>query len=384
MLLALLACTGPGSDSADKTGPEGVGEGDGPDGEEEVIYTGEIVDLRLELSAAAISGLATTAEQEVDDVRASFFFGDTRLVVGLHLKGGGGSFQPITGKPSFKIDFGQFSGDQRFHGYKHMTLNNMVQDGSMLAEHGAYALYAAQGLPAPRHAYARLTVNDQPFGLYSVVETLDENFVDRAFEGPDGPLYEGNTDLIAGYEPLFDVSVADTDGAELVGLIAALDGATPETFLATLEVWFDTDQLFDAWAIELVTGNPDGYVTRTNNYALYWDPEASRFTMVPWGADLTFAADLDVTRVYIARMYTSCLEVPACVDALYGRMAGVLETWDRMGFSDWMVEEAARIEPDCLVEPRIPGAETSCRAGQTGVLNFVADRPTAVRAQLGI
>ena len=63
-----------------------------------------------------------------------------------------GSFRPITGKPAFKIDVNEFVSGQEFHGYRHLTLNNMVQDPSMLAEHGSYMLFARMNTPAPRQA----------------------------------------------------------------------------------------------------------------------------------------------------------------------------------------------------------------------------------------
>jgi hypothetical protein len=58
----------------------------------------------------------------------------------------------------FKIDFGQYVPDQRFDGLRRLTLNNMVQDRSMIREHVAYQAYAWLGVPAPRHGYAELWV----------------------------------------------------------------------------------------------------------------------------------------------------------------------------------------------------------------------------------
>ena len=61
------------------------------------------------------------------------------LAVGVRLKGGLGSFRPLAGKAAFKVKFNHSVAGQRFLGLKKLTLNNMVQDKSMIHETLAYA-----------------------------------------------------------------------------------------------------------------------------------------------------------------------------------------------------------------------------------------------------
>lgn len=56
------------------------------------------------------------------------------LEIGVRLKGSQGSFRGLDKKAAFKLKFNHTVAGQRFQGLKKMTLNNMVQDPSMLRE----------------------------------------------------------------------------------------------------------------------------------------------------------------------------------------------------------------------------------------------------------
>jgi len=71
------------------------------------------------------------------------------LPVEVRLKGSG-SFRPITGKAAFKL---KFKKAEPFLGLRKMTLNNMVQDDSMLHEALSYLAFGAAEVPAPRSGY---------------------------------------------------------------------------------------------------------------------------------------------------------------------------------------------------------------------------------------
>jgi hypothetical protein len=72
------------------------------------------------------------------------------LEVGIRLKGGHGSFRDLTEKAAFKIKFNEFVNGQKFLGLKKMTLNNMVQDASMIHEVLAYKAFRWRFLPLAR------------------------------------------------------------------------------------------------------------------------------------------------------------------------------------------------------------------------------------------
>lgn len=71
------------------------------------------------------------------------------------------------------------------------NLKSMWNDVSQMREAIAWGAFAEAGVHAPRHTYARFCVGDRYFGLYSVIEQVDDRFLERHFDGnEDGNLYK--------------------------------------------------------------------------------------------------------------------------------------------------------------------------------------------------
>ena len=101
------------------------------------------------------------------------------------------SFRPLTGKAAFKVKFDKFVEEPALPGLEKMTLNNMVQDPSMIHETLAYEAFRAAGVPAPRTGYAFVTVNGEDYGLYLDIESLDEVSLPHWFASTKAPLRGG-------------------------------------------------------------------------------------------------------------------------------------------------------------------------------------------------
>lgn len=333
----------------------------------------------LELAPGAREALASDPET---DVEATFRHGDRALTVGVHLKGSF-SFRPMSGKAAFKIDFGEFVPGQRLYGLRRLTLNNMVQDRSMIREHVAYRVYAWLGVPAPRHGYAEVWVDGEPYGLYGIVETPDGDWAERVFpRDAEGPIYEGGygVDLEAGDAEDF-VLQRQGDLAEpwsdIAALIEALDATPPEGFPELFEARFDADAVLRMWAMDLVSGHRDGYVSRKNNFLLYHGLRSDRWWMVPWGQDQALRDGLDVTGSYSGSLARACDDAAPCRERLrrtLGTVANLWEVWDVYGYAE---ATGAAIAEACERDPR---REQPC--GYDGVLEVIAERPAAVRAML--
>jgi spore coat protein CotH len=374
MLLVLAGCVHPSvSDEAVETIPS-------LDGEFLWAETG-ILSFSVELDDAALASLASRPDE---DVHATFGFEDERYDVGLHLKGSAGSFQTMQQKPAFRIDFHQWHRGATFHGVRRLTLNNMVQDASMLAEQTAYHLFALRGVPASRHGYARLAIDGKDYGLYGLVETPDEQLLDRLFPGEDeGNLYEGGygADVQPDREGSFDVKEGGGDTADLTELIAAVQGADDTTFPDVLDAWFDVDTLLRMWAVELAIGDVDGYVTLANNYLLYHPDGGQRWEMLPWGPDLAFSKDSDVHAEYVGELAVRCLAAPACASRLDDAIATTFDDWEQGDLAGYVADQAARIEDACRTDPKSPYGE-ACDEAITKLEDYIAKRPGSVRSQI--
>lgn len=352
---------------------------DDPDAED-FYAEGTLHDIHLTLDDA---GRASLGLDPRTSVAGTFRTGGNTWRVGIRLKGTT-TFRTLAGKAAFKIDFEHVDPEGRFRGRKRLTLNSMLQDSSMLHEHAAYWMYRQRGVPAPRHTYARVWVNDVHYGLYGVVETMDEQFLDRVLpDDGDGNLYEANlADFHVGDEHRYELEEASplvepyVDLQALTGTIAA---APPDAFLAALEATFNADELLRMLAIDLVSGNVDGYSRLRNNYLAYNAVGAGRWYLMPWGHDQSMQWHVSVAPFDggVGYLLERCALDPACVTRLTQEIEDLLVVWDEGAFAAMVSEATSLVQEECANDPR---AEFPCDAGH--VLAFVLARSASVRDNL--
>ena len=207
--------------------------------------------------------------------------------VGIRKKGFIGS-QSHT-RPSLKIKLNHIDKDAEIEGLTNLTLNNNKQDVSQVSQFMGYALFNVIGTPAPRCAYAKVTVNGKSLGIYSHVESMRKPLLKRAFGDDEGAFYEGTVvDFNKAWENSFEHKRGDdTLGRErIIALIDVLaDNKVTEEAIGEL---VDLDSFYRFWAVEGLLGFWDGYSGNTNNFFIYLNPETDKFHFLPWGADSLF------------------------------------------------------------------------------------------------
>jgi hypothetical protein len=351
-----------------------------------------VLDLQLLLDAQSWEALPEHPGEQEGDVGATLVYAGREWPCGLRLKGAS-SFRGMDEKAAFKIDFHAWDEDATFFGVRRLTLDNMVQDPSKLSESLSYWLHAAVGGAAPRHGWACLRVGGEDFGLYSLVETMDEQFVAQQFADPTGNLYEGGrgADLRDGRRELFEVEEQGEPAGrgDLQALIDALEAATPEGYLEVLDRHFELDRLLGTLAVEVYLGDVDSYVTKANNFLLYHQPTDGRWTLIPWGADQAFRADLDPydpwdpdARAEHGRLYEDCLASPVCAAALQARIAEVADLAEAEGLALLADERRAFIADLVRSDPRAEEGAWTLRQAPREAVRFLERRPASVREQL--
>lgn len=371
-------------DDTDDT-DDGTDTSDDDTGEEiagEWLFVPTVVhDFHIDISSDAIRDVESDPDT---DVHATFTYAGRAYDVGLHLKGNY-SYRDFGGKPSMKIDFHEWIPDQTLLGVRRITLNNMIQDGSMMRDEAAYYLFRESGCPAPRHGYARVWVNGEWYGLYSLVENPDEQFLGDHFVSNDGNVYSGGygADIAQGRAHLFELQ-EDSGAAgtpvpfeDLQALIDAFEAGGD--YMTLLETHFDADLLLRMWAVELVSGQDDGYVSYGNNYLLYNDPGATKWWMIPWGPDQSFDTVDGIYAGWFGRLAQRCQADDACMERLEPQIEHVLATWEATDFPAYMTEIQRVIVADCEADPR---RERSCLTNQVELLDFIEGRADVVRSQM--
>ena len=80
---------------------------------------------------------------------------------------------------SFKVEFDHFVEGMTYHGLDKLSLNNMIQDATMMKDYMAYTLMGKMGVPSSLCSYVQINVNGEPWGLYLAVEGVEDSFMDR-------------------------------------------------------------------------------------------------------------------------------------------------------------------------------------------------------------
>ncbi len=329
-------------------------EREGPPDGGELFADGAVHDLALTLSEDAIASLRAAPETEIE---GTLGWRGQDFRAGVRLKGSH-SFRTIDEKPSFKIDVHAFDPDQEIDGLERLTLNNMIQDRTMLRESTYYWLAARLGVPGPRHAYARVTVNGADYGLYSLVETMDEKLVKRAFaEDRDGNLYEGSGDDFT-YD-LEHFELEETRGVipspdDLEDLVDAVEATRSGGFDEMLSERFERDVVLTYFALDTVAGNDDGYVYNNHNFLAYHGVNSDRWQLLPWGTDRAFSREVpplgDAETFVEGHLVLSCWADTTCAAALTETIQAVLDVWedelaDRVEATEDLIHDAAEADP---------------------------------------
>ena len=80
---------------------------------------------------------------------------------------------------SFKVEFNHYVKGKSYHGLDKLSLNNLIQDATMMKDYLAYTLMAKMDVPSPLCSYAQIVVNGEVWGLYLAVEGVEDSFLDR-------------------------------------------------------------------------------------------------------------------------------------------------------------------------------------------------------------
>ena len=350
-------------------------------------FGAKIIDLALSVDAAAHASLVATPDA---DVPAQMTFKDlsganVTYDVRIHIKGQLGSRRPLDGKPAFKVKLGK---EDRFFGLERLTLNNMVQDPTMVHEALGYQVYEAAGVTVPATGYVQLTVNGQAYGLYLNVETPDVQFLHRRFGAGDGILYEGayGVDLRIGDLEKFELHEGSDPGrAMLKTFIDALDAPGDDVFYgASPQV--DTTSFLAMMAAGALLSDWDNYYA-SNNYRIYWSPSAARWFFIPTGIDQIFGQTFDrqpTTTVFGASglLFQKCLASVRCTTDYANTVRGVTDRFEHLGLPAAMDALLAVVDTAAQADPKKRYGAATMAAAQEKMHAFIAARPAEIRAAL--
>ena len=205
----------------------------------------------------------------------------------------------------FKLDFDQFEDEypeienQRFHGFKQLSLSNAFGDATYMRDAITADVLAEAGLPAARTAHYEVVLDygegEKNLGLYVMIEVIDDTVVRRYFGDDSGNIYEADgpgaslaLGAVSQIESSFqkENNAAEADWSDIKTLHGILHSPErtldPATWRKKLEDVFDVDVFLEWLAITSISQNWDTYGAMSHNFYLYHDPATGKLTWISW------------------------------------------------------------------------------------------------------
>jgi hypothetical protein len=245
----------------------------------------------------------SNSEQEASFVIHYEHDSDTVESVGLRIKGATSRFNP---KKSFKIGFNSFVKGQKYQRLEKLNLNANWNDPTQIRTHLAIKLYENAGISVSRSSFTELYINGSYYGLYNMIEQIDDAYVKSRYGSKKGNLYKclSNADLsyrgdrIKEYtnhekNPTYQLKTnkKKADYSGLLSFLKLLNQNTGSGHKCQLENRFNMDDYLKVAAVDLLIANWDGYIFNRNNYYLYDNPKTGKFEYIPYDFDNTFGTD---------------------------------------------------------------------------------------------
>ena len=227
-------------------------------------------------------------------IQASFDWETIHLdAIGVRFKGGSSYFSNMTMKKSFKLDIDVFVEGQEIYGLDKLNLNCNFNDPSFVREMCGYEICQAAGLPTERSSFVALYINDTYWGLYTLVEQYDQEFIDSRFgDGENGNLWKGDehgsleylgsspSSYYGQYE--LKTNEEENDWTALIGLTCGINNTPAPYLLDSLSGLMDINSALALLAVDNLVVNLDSYAGRCCNYYLYNRERDDRFVFANW------------------------------------------------------------------------------------------------------
>lgn len=242
---------------------------------------------------------------------ADFYFnGKQWYNVGVRYKGNS-SLKANSGKLPLRFKFDKFEdtypeiNNQRFYGFKELSMSSNYIDLSLMREKSACDVFRHFGVPAVQSAFYEIYIDKgtgtyQYFGVYTMNEVVFDSFLTNYFGSESGNCYKPDGDgakfSTSGFSlDDFEKKTNETTGkTDIQAMYNALHASTrtsnPTAWKTGLEATFDVDGFLKYLAVNNTIQNWDTYGKMTHNYYLYNDPAMGKLRWIVWDNNEAFAS----------------------------------------------------------------------------------------------
>ena len=302
--------------------------------QDKLFDTQKVIDIDIIIDDEKWNEMLQNARQEEYYECDVVINGTTFQRVGIRPKGNTSlssiASDPENNRYSFKLEFDQFVDGQTCFGLDKLILNNNYADTTNMKEAIVYDIYNYLDADASLYNYAKISVNNEYFGVYLALEAVEESFMLRNYGMENGYLYKpdsmnfnntnkdtkttgsnflpmqqggaragrggkmghmgsgGNLnytdDNVDSYSTIWNGQVNDSTKSDHKRVVEALKNVYGKT---SIERYIDVDQILKYMAVHNFSVNDDSLSgSMAHNYYLY---EANgQISILPWDYNLAF------------------------------------------------------------------------------------------------
>lgn len=218
--------------------------------------------------------------------------------IGLKQKGIHSNAFAWTDKKPLKLKFNEFEKSRFFRGLKKVNLSNAFEDPSFQRDVLSLYVLAKLGVTTPKATYSEIYFNEAYWGLYILIETVDQAFLKSRFEETQGVLFKSISGCLSQASEANGKKHFDKKGKgnskRLKQLIKFASESSPEVFEDSISTYLKIDDFIKVMAYDLTASNEDSYIWgRCHNFYLY-QHESGQFEWIPWDYNLSFGSSAEI------------------------------------------------------------------------------------------
>ncbi|KAF7721193.1 hypothetical protein EC973_005124 [Apophysomyces ossiformis] len=277
----------------------------------------QIVTIHFEADEGAIDRMQKSTLNNTEKVVTTMTYislNGTQKFTDVEIKLAGNSARMFS-KLSYNIKIPK---KQSLAGYRSLKLRSLATDPSYVREKTVYDILQSAGVATTEFSYARVFVNKRAYGLFGLIETYKDPWLQNEFGAGQkdferGILYQGlcrspTTNLSSNLEFRGDNQTLYADDSYKIKVDPAKGQPIDYTrlmqftkFLANAptngsdvvnhwEKEIDTQSMVRNMALEILLGFADGYVSNVNNFYLYDNRKRHQFVFIPSDTDFSLGS----------------------------------------------------------------------------------------------
>lgn len=162
--------------------------------EDALFDTSKVLEINITIDEAEWNDMLENATQEEYHECDVAVNGTTFYQVGIRTKGNTSlsaiAMDPDNNRYSFKLEFDQYVDGQTCFGLDKLVLNNNYADTTNMKEAIVYDMFQYLDTDASLYNYAKISVNNEYWGVYLALEAVEESFMLRNYGTEKGYLYK--------------------------------------------------------------------------------------------------------------------------------------------------------------------------------------------------